>query len=169
MSMQSAPKRIGRPPKPPGEKKVGSNLTIRMRGDLRERLNAEAKKSELSVTEEVERRIERSFEVASLAADLKQMIAEDTLDAIVSIAGSRENLSFLMQLGHLMVISELTTGKNWREDEETRVQIEHDFRKYVPKLLRNPPPPYGSAAHEIEKSRQQHEWVRKQAPPNKEG
>lgn len=163
MSTTTAPKRIGRPPKPPGEKKVGSNLTIRMRGDLRERLNAEAKKSELSVTEEVERRIERSFEISSLAEGVKQQIAEETLEAIVSIAGSRSNLSLLMQVAHLMVMCEATTGKSWREDEETRDRVEREVSEYLPRLLRNPPPPYGSAAFEIEKSRQLREHVRKQA------
>lgn len=57
----TTPKRRGRPPKPPEERK-GGNLTFRTRADFRERLEEAAAQSGRSVTEEVELRVERSFE-----------------------------------------------------------------------------------------------------------
>lgn len=62
MNDLALPKRRGRPPKPADERK-GANLTFRTRADFRERLEQAAQQSGRSVTEEVELRVERSFEI----------------------------------------------------------------------------------------------------------
>lgn len=66
------PKRRGRPPKPAEERK-GSNLTFRTRSDFRDRLEQAAAQSGRSVTEEVELRVERSFEVDRVVRRLDEL------------------------------------------------------------------------------------------------
>src|SRR4051794_34964158 len=58
-------KRIGRPPKEPGEKKRQS-LSLRIRDAVKDRLVEAARVSGLSISEELERRVERSFEASDL-------------------------------------------------------------------------------------------------------
>jgi hypothetical protein len=61
------PKRIGRPPKYPGEGKRPT-LTFRVRGKLHEQLQAAAAASERSISEEIEARLEESFRREELPA-----------------------------------------------------------------------------------------------------
>ncbi|MCC2654530.1 MAG: hypothetical protein K0Q60_4696 [Microvirga sp.] len=56
------PKRRGRPPLPDHERKGGANLTFRARSGLRERLVEEAEKSGRSISEEIEFRLNDSFD-----------------------------------------------------------------------------------------------------------
>lgn len=63
MAQDTAPKRRGRPPLPDSERKGGSNLTFRARAGLRERLLQEATAAGRSISEEIERRLERTFEL----------------------------------------------------------------------------------------------------------
>lgn len=68
------PKRRGRPPKAADERK-GANLTFRTRADFRARLEEAAEKSGRSVTEEVELRVERSFEADATARRLDDVLS----------------------------------------------------------------------------------------------
>lgn len=72
MTDTAQPKKRGRPPKP-AEERRGHNLTFRTRADFRERLEQAAARSGRSVTEEVELRIERSFEVDHLIRSLDNL------------------------------------------------------------------------------------------------
>jgi Arc-like DNA binding domain len=56
-----AQKRIGRPPKPVEDRKA-THFTFRTRGVMRERLQAAAAASERSISEEIENRLDRSFQ-----------------------------------------------------------------------------------------------------------
>lgn len=79
MSEPAQPKKRGRPPKPADERK-GHNLTFRTRANLRERLEEAAEKSGRSVTEEVELRVERSFETDRIVRgfnDLSSIFVEN--------------------------------------------------------------------------------------------
>lgn len=67
-----APRKRGRPAKPAGERKA-HNLTFRTRADFRERLERAASNSGRSVSEEVELRIERSFEIDHLIRSLDNL------------------------------------------------------------------------------------------------
>lgn len=89
-----APKRRGRPPLDPGERKDG-NLTFRTRGDLRQRLDAEAKKNGRTVSEEVEWRLERSL--AGIAgADSEP---SEFSGSILKALGSGQDLHEAIELG----------------------------------------------------------------------
>ena len=59
-------KRIGRPPKPAKERK-SVNFTFRSRGDMRDRLRAAAAMSGRSISEEIEFRLEQSFQEERMA------------------------------------------------------------------------------------------------------
>lgn len=52
---------MGRPPKRKGER-LSKNRTFRVRGDLDARLHKAAKRNECSVSEEIERRLQQSFD-----------------------------------------------------------------------------------------------------------
>jgi Arc-like DNA binding domain len=59
-------KRVGRPPKPAKERKT-VNFTFRSRGDMRERLRDAAAVSGRSISEEIEFRLEQSFQEERIA------------------------------------------------------------------------------------------------------
>lgn len=89
-----APKRRGRPPLDPGERKDG-NLTFRTRGDLRQRLDAEAKKNGRTVSEEVEWRLERSLAGIS-GADSEPA---EFSGSVLKMLGAGEDLHEAIELG----------------------------------------------------------------------
>ncbi len=60
MPRQKTPKRRGRPPTPPEQRKR-NNVTIRLRDDTKSALEARASTNGYSLSEEIERRLERSF------------------------------------------------------------------------------------------------------------
>ena len=64
VSEENKPKRRGRPPIERPERKL-ANVTFRVRGTMREQLQTSANARGLSISEEVERRIALSFELAS--------------------------------------------------------------------------------------------------------
>ena len=95
-------KRRGRPPKDPTDRKDG-NLTFRTRGSLRERLSAAATENGRSISEEVERRLEASFEgfdAASAVSAAARRAIDDAQDiyAIQAIHSTMEELQ--EDLGH---------------------------------------------------------------------
>jgi uncharacterized protein YhaN len=86
----------GRPPVPPAEKKV-RNFTFRSRGDMHGRLSEASLRNERSISEEIESRIQQSFEfenrITDLRSEWKQRLDEtrllaqqsrDQLEAIVA-------------------------------------------------------------------------------------
>jgi predicted transcriptional regulator len=75
--MTEQPKRRGRPPLPDSERKTGTNLTFRARSGLREKLVAEAQASGRSISEVIERRIERSFDWEKAYEDIKEYSARE--------------------------------------------------------------------------------------------
>lgn len=89
-----APKRRGRPPLDAAARKDG-NLTFRTRGDLRQRLDAEARKNGRTVSEEVEWRLERSLEGISGPESEPARHSE----ALFNMLGSGEDLHEAIELG----------------------------------------------------------------------
>jgi len=74
--MTDQPKRRGRPPLPDSERKTGANLTFRARSGLRDKLMTEVQKSDRSLSEEIERRIERSFEWEEMFGEARNYLAD---------------------------------------------------------------------------------------------
>lgn len=78
MPKASKKRKPGRPALPPERRKT-SNLTFRVRGDLREQLQTAAAISERSISEEVEQRLQNSFlqEPANkLLAEVQELLDE---------------------------------------------------------------------------------------------
>jgi Arc-like DNA binding domain len=61
-------KRIGRPPKPAKERK-SVNFTFRSRGDMRQKLRDAAALGGRSISEEIERRLDLSFQQEQMAME----------------------------------------------------------------------------------------------------
>jgi hypothetical protein len=75
MAMTRKKPRMGRPPRHAGER-LSKNRTFRVRGELDDRLQTSANKSGRSVSEEIEYRLERSYQIDDLNQDMKAAIKE---------------------------------------------------------------------------------------------
>jgi hypothetical protein len=99
---EKSPKRMGRPPKYPGEG-PRPTLSVRVRGRIKDRLQEASAKSALSISEEIERRVEKSF---------------DEIDSIIRHFGSND----LFLLGKIAAVAgeivQTKTGKPWHADED---------------------------------------------------
>lgn len=78
------PKRRGRPPKAPADRK-GGNITFRAHPDFRAKLEDAAAQSGRTITQEVELRVERSFR----DDDLRALIREEVRAALAIAAPER--------------------------------------------------------------------------------
>ncbi|MHB2208646.1 hypothetical protein [Methylobacterium sp. CM6257] len=120
---EPAQRKRGRPPKPADERK-GHNLTFRTRADFRDRLEQAAAQSGRSVTEEVELRVERSFEIDRIIRgynDLMSVFIENgenarklatSLMAVVSIVQDQKSKDG-RQIG----------SENWLNSPATRAGV----------------------------------------------
>jgi len=97
----AAKKRIGRPPKAKEDRKA-VNFTFRSRGQMRERLEKAAAASGRSISEEIEFRLNQSFDEERLSAAF--LGGNDTAKALQGIAN-------VMQL-------ETAAGTPWSKDQE---------------------------------------------------
>jgi hypothetical protein len=119
MSEELQPKR--RPGRPSKGKR--GNFTFRVTEKLREQLEGAAGEADLSVSEEIERRLEKSFSDKNVVEEL---------------LGGPETLRLLMTIGQAIRMVEGTTGKQWTDDYETVVATKIAI-KTVLDLIREPP------------------------------
>jgi hypothetical protein len=91
--------------RPPGKR---GTFTFRVTADLRARLEADAAAVGRPVSEEIERRLERSYE---------------NEDLLLSYFGSGETVRLSQAVAHLCRAVELNTGKKWTEDPETKTHV----------------------------------------------
>ena len=75
--MSDQPRRVGRPSISPADRK-DAHLKFRTRGDLQQRLAAEAAANNRSLSEEVEFRLMQSF----VATDIRQIVREEIATAL---------------------------------------------------------------------------------------
>jgi hypothetical protein len=94
-------KKAGRPPLPPKHRKV-RNVTFRSRDDLYGELQAAAAKSGRSLSEEIERRLEKSFS------------SSDPL--LSALAG--EEAGVILRLVAVVLLQATREGKSWFENRE---------------------------------------------------
>jgi hypothetical protein len=87
MSDEAKPKRRGRPPKAEGLRRSG-NFTFRLRDNLRAQLVVDAKAHERSISEEIERRVEASYEHEALEAMLRRVVREETHERFRSLVSA---------------------------------------------------------------------------------
>src|SRR5262249_50639139 len=101
-----AKRKRGRPPLPKAERKRGV-LGFRARDDLRQWLTDDAKLSGRSVSEEIEHRLEQSFEIA------------DSFRA----AFGETNGDLMRAIATVIWLIERRTGKKWNEDNFTAIEV----------------------------------------------
>jgi hypothetical protein len=106
------------PKRKPGRPALGKrgNFTFRVREALREQLIAAAESSKLSVSEEIERRLEASF---------------TTIGVVAEMFGGRENAQLLFMFSVAMREVERKFGNPWWTDQLTCEAL----RKAVDKIL----------------------------------
>ncbi len=110
---------MGRPPLPP-EKRKRPSMGFRPTAALRKKLEHEAASSGLSLTQEVERRLERSFgEEENLRWAFSQMFRDEALFQILHSVAS------------VIRLIEKQRGKPWHQDPNTRHEAVLCFRDYL--------------------------------------
>ena len=130
------PKRRGRPPLDPAERKDG-NLTFRTRGDLRQRLSIEARKNGRTISEEVEWRLERSLAGISGANSEPNQYFE----SVRRMLGSEEDFSETVELGMMWgrlktLYSAINDGSGeWYDNVENLKSINKFFDDKVERML----------------------------------
>jgi hypothetical protein len=112
-----AKRRPGRPSK--GKR---GNFTFRVTEKLREQLVRAAAEVNLSVSEEIERQLDRCYSGKSL---------------IEQLLGGRETLRLLMTMAQAIQAVEDTTGKKWTDDYETVAATKIAMRTIID-LMREP-------------------------------
>lgn len=150
----------GRPPKYPNEGKRPT-LTFRCRPSLQEKLQAAASEADRSVSEEVERRLDKSFEDADLIAAVGAAVRQETNAGIERLVGGKENFDLLVQLSHGIAIANHTTGKSWTEDSATRQMVYDNIVKSLPFILNNPAPRLMSPSEQADAWEKKKEDIRR--------
>lgn len=82
MNEEAPRRRIGRPPKSP-EGRATNNLTFRTRGSLRDKLAEAAVKAKRSISEEIEYRLDRSFEQDDAIDQLQTQLRIERRDSVL--------------------------------------------------------------------------------------
>ncbi|WP_244001571.1 hypothetical protein [Methylobacterium sp. J-088] len=91
-------------------------FTFRVTADLRARLEADAAAVGRPVSEEIERRLERTYE---------------TEDLLLSYFGSGETVRLSQAIAHLCRAVEMNTGKRWTDDLETRSHVQTAIGRFM--------------------------------------
>ncbi|GEP06774.1 hypothetical protein [Methylobacterium oxalidis] len=120
-------KRMGRPPKAP-EKGRRQNYTFRMSDADRDRIIDAAARSGRSMSEEIERRIERSL-ANDEDRDTFGIYIDTSADALF---GGRHNLSLFVSLSDYIFVSERHTKNRWNKDAETKKIVLEYLLKTLP-------------------------------------
>jgi len=119
-----AKRKRGRPTLPKAERKRGI-LAFRARDDLRQVLTDAAKLSGRSVSEEIEHRLEQSFETADLIA------------GAFRAASGEANGDLMRAIATAIWLIERRTGKKWNEDQLTAIEV-HSAIEGIVRALTNP-------------------------------
>jgi hypothetical protein len=114
-------RKLGRPLKDPGEG-ARPTMTFRVRRWIRDRLVEASEKSGYSISEEVERRLERSFQEMDILT--RFFGREDTIVLVRAMAGAIDAIQYM-------------TGRSWRDDPHTRQLIRQDIISILAGLERD--------------------------------
>ncbi len=134
-----------------GQNRVG--MMVRIAPDIRERLEQSAEKAGRSLGQEVELRLDRSFELVSIidstikqtlsaAVELTREGLAQTEGHLVNMVGGDDLFLLWAKLSFVIREVEYETGKSIREDEETRNRAERELLGAIPGLFRKLPEPY---------------------------
>ena len=111
-------KRMGRPPLPPDEKRLAS-MGFRPTPEIRARLEAAARTSNRSLSQEIESRLERSF--------LEESSAKEFF-------GGTQVFALARLIAAVVSVVEAGTGKTWRDDRDTHLQVRAAIDKILDSL-----------------------------------
>ena len=114
-----AKKRIGRPPKADEDRK-DVNFTFRSRGQMRERLKAAADRAHRSISEEIEFRLERSFQEEEIeestgTVKLQVRLPERLKDRLKQAAKDNDRSMNIEIFDRLDVSFQHEDRKKWKE------------------------------------------------------
>jgi plasmid stability protein len=101
----------GRPPLSPEQRKR-NNVTLRLRDELKQQLEARADASGRSLSEEMEFRLENSLKYEHVAADIYRSF------------GGLENFAVARVLSEVTKALETTSGEDWRKNPDLFVQVQ---------------------------------------------
>ena len=110
-------KRGVRPRGPYADKR--KTLTTRITNKTRENLDAAAKATDRSLSQEIEFRLERSF----LQDEADARVREATLDGIWDSFGGIKIFRIMRLMASMIQAVEHTTGKTWLKDHKTRILV----------------------------------------------
>lgn len=121
----------GRPPLKPGRGKR-SSFNTRIRPQLKEHLERDAKSAGRSLSEEIESRLEESY----LRDKADERVREAVLEGIYDSFGGKKTFGVMRLLASKIQMVEQTTGKSWLEDLETNnracLMISEGINQYAP-------------------------------------
>ena len=111
-------------------------MAFRIRGDMHQRLKTQAEAGEISLSEEIERRLTKSFDMEEKIAELERNIA--TLRETERMLWPDESAR---ALGHIfaLILSSVrhAGGKDWREDSAAPVIVAGVVRRAMDRCSRN--------------------------------
>lgn len=132
MSEAETPKKLGRPLKTPGEGKRPT-ITFRCRGPLHERIQASARTADRSISEEVETRLDRSYEaddrIKDSKTDLVSATKEVILDILYSYVGGSQNFYAGQRFAHALKHHQDEADAKFRSEDPW--YVDEDKKKYV--------------------------------------
>lgn len=134
-------------PRDPAGKRVP--LMVRTTTGLRSKLNEAADASGRSLAQEVELRLERSFEfqkmmdntLDTVGASVRE-VANTVESRMCDMVGGDAAFSIWVYLGRAISAAEWESGKSFFEDEATRHDAEQRILSRIPHVFRNPPAPW---------------------------
>ncbi len=146
-------KRGVRPRGPYADKR--KTLTTRITNKTRENLDAAAKATDRSLSQEIEFRLERSF----LQDDADNRVRETTLEVIYDSFGGEKTFRVMGLLASMVQVVEQRTGKSYFEDPDTNIKannmISEAINRYGPAKTDEVP----SAFEAIDRKKAAREWL----------
>ncbi len=146
-------KRGPRPRGPYADKR--KTLTTRITNKTRENLDAAAKATDRSLSQEIEFRLERSF----LQDEADERVRETTLEVIYDSFGGEKTFRVMSLLASMVQVVEQRTGKSYFEDPDTNIKannmISEAINRYGPAKTDEVP----SAFEAIDRKKAAREWL----------
>lgn len=133
MSSETPKKRMGRPRKYPGTEKRPT-LTFRVRDGLHEKLKQSSEDGERSISEEIERRLERSYEIDKLARNA----CSNTIDTLEALFGGPQMMRFTMDLSYGLrqaLGRERATADEFKNNREVRAAVLRNLFDVLPNFF----------------------------------
>lgn len=145
----SEPKKRGRPPKPVAERRR-HNQTFRCNDEMLARLQTEADRNQRSISEEVERRLDRSLENEKISEAVEAIYMRN----LNMIFGGDDGLNEVLNIGMFWKRAKdrykkkFGPNSKWFETEEGFLFVEDYFKSSVRMVLRGIA---SQAKHELQK------------------